>query len=241
MKRSGLRDHRLKLMLSAPFGLPLSISLLFISLLCNACEWKEPRRPRKSTALSDSGSQAKKSQTLDSPKSSANNSPKSTRATKAGSKARPPKQVAQVTQPKAQIIELLSPEEQLRQRDYLLTIDPDGPPLIHLKELTISSDVVNRAPKDTQSFIDRRQKYVFTYLRVRNFEKPQKIQIKWIHDEEIVQLDRLQVGISPRWRTWSSLRFNKTKKRLGEWRVEVSTGEGKLIGLTHFVRQKLSK
>ena len=160
---------------------------------------------------------------------------------KLGSKARLPKQIAQVTQPKAQAIEPLSPEEELRQRDYLLTIDPDGPPLIHLKELTISSDVVNRAPKDTQSFIDRRQKHVFTYLRVRNFEKPQKIQIKWIYNEEIVQLDRLQVGISPRWRTWSSLRFNKTKKRLGEWRVEVSTGEGKLIGLTHFVRQKVSK
>ena len=92
-------------------------------------------------------------------------------------------------------------------------------------------------PKDAQRLINQRQKQVISYLRVRNFEKPQKIQIKWIHNEEIVQLDRLQVGISPRWRTWSSLRFNKTKKRLGEWRVEVSTGAGKLIGLTHFVRK----
>jgi hypothetical protein len=148
------------------------------------------------------------------------------------------KTAEQIAEPQAEILSL---KELLHERDYLLTIDPDGPPLIHLKELTIALDVVNREPKNEQNVISSKQKQVFAYLRVRNFEKPQKIQIKWIHQDEIVQVDRLQIGISPRWRTWSSLRFNKTKKHLGEWRIEVSTGAGKLIGLTHFMRLKSSK
>ena len=217
-----------------------SFVFLGVSLLIIACEWKPPRRPMKTSLLSQADSEKTKDTTIKpSPKE---NSPNKVKAKPQliiepiiNSKSDQTESVNNRPQP--QIFELGSQEDQLLQRDYLLTIDPDGPPLLHLKEFTIAVNVVNRMPKDAQRLINRKQKQVISYLRVRNFEKPQKIQIKWIHNEEIVQLDRLQVGISPRWRTWSSLRFNKTKKRLGEWRVEVSTGTGKLIGLTHFVRK----
>lgn len=128
-------------------------------------------------------------------------------------------------------------EERLQSLHYLLTIDPDGPPLIHIKELTIAKSVYRREPKEASLIYDVKTKQVTTFLRVRNFEKTQKIQLRWMYKNEIIQLDRLHIGISPRWRTWSSLRFNIQEKRYGEWRVEVTTGKGKLLGVTHFVRQ----
>lgn len=226
-------------MLKVMLNLPTNF-LLIIPLLMIACEWKPPRRPVKTSLLKqDDSKQAKgavnKSNTNESIQN-LDSSPVVKSNTDSQTKSKTEQKTQLTNPPKPQVTELLSQEEQLLQRDYLLTIDPDGPPLIHLKEFTIAVSVVNRMPKDAQRLINRGQKQVFAYLRVRNFEKPQKIQIKWIHNEEIIQLDRLQVGISPRWRTWSSLRFNKVKKRLGEWRVEVSTGAGKLIGLTHFIR-----
>jgi hypothetical protein len=131
----------------------------------------------------------------------------------------------------------LSLEERIKQRDYLLTIDPDGPPLIHLKELTVAKSVQRREPEGVSKVYDVDTKQVITFLRVRNFENTQKIQLKWMYEGEVIQLDRLQVGISPRWRTWSSIRFNQQEKRYGEWRIEVTTGQGQLLGLTHFVRK----
>ncbi|MAD61272.1 MAG: hypothetical protein CMH49_07165 [Myxococcales bacterium] len=223
----------------------LSISHLFffgVSLLVIACEWKPPRRPIKTSLLSQADSENLKDTTIksspeDNAQSGSKSEPKPQLIIEPMSDSKSNQTESVSTRPNPQESEVISQEDQLLQRDYLLTIDPDGPPLIHLKEFTIALSVVNRMPKDAQRLINRSQKQVISYLRVRNFEKLQKIQIKWIHNKEIIQLDRLQVGISPRWRTWSSLRFNKTKKRLGEWRVEVSTSAGKLIGLTHFVRQ----
>lgn len=240
--------------------------IVFISLMGLACEWKPPRRPIKKTseklALSTGSKQQEskqqdliqendeKPQSKNVPAKYVNPSKPVTQSVRPTQDSKPlklaekanAKQAEQIAEKQAESqTEILSLEEQLRERDYLLTIDPDGPPLIHLKEFTIALDVVNREPKNEQNVISSKQKQVFAYLRVRNFEKPQKIQIKWIHQDEIVQVDRLQIGISPRWRTWSSLRFNKTKKHLGEWRIEVSTGSGKLIGLTHFMRFKHSK
>ena len=239
--------------------------IVFISLMGIACEWKPPRRPIKKIseklALSTESKQQDLSQETDQKPQSKNvpdkyvnpsepvtqsvqptQDSKSLKLAEKNTEKNTEKQAEQIAESQAEPqTEILSLEQQLRERDYLLTIDPDGPPLIHLKEFTIALDVVNREPKNEQNVISSRQKQVFAYLRVRNFEKPQKIQIKWIHQDEIVQVDRLQIGISPRWRTWSSLRFNKTKKHLGEWRIEVSTGSGKLIGLTHFVRFKHSK
>ena len=130
-----------------------------------------------------------------------------------------------------------SPKEPLKSKHYLLTIDPEGPPLIHVKELTIAKEVRRREPKEASLVYDAKTKQVTTFLRVRNFERTQKIQLKWIYKDEVIQLDRLQIGISPRWRTWSSLRFNLQEKRYGEWKVEVSTGKGKVLGFTHFIRQ----
>lgn len=131
----------------------------------------------------------------------------------------------------------LSLEKRIKQRDYLLTIDPDGPPLIHLKELTVAKSIQRREPEGVSKVYDVNIKQVITFLRVRNFENTQKIQLKWMYKGEVIQLDRLQVGISPRWRTWSSIRFNQQEKRYGEWRIEVTTAQGQLLGLTHFVRE----
>ena len=120
-------------------------------------------------------------------------------------------------------------------RDYLLKIDPHGPPLIHVKKFVIAKDVKRRRPRGVSKTFSSDSKQVMVFLSVRNFETPQKIQLKWMYQGQVMQRDRLRIGISPRWRTWSFLQLSRHKRRLGEWRVEVETVQGqKLLGVTHF-------
>jgi len=126
--------------------------------------------------------------------------------------------------------------EKLKLKDYLLTIDPDGPPLIHIKKLIMAKSVRRRRPVGASNIFKGDIKQVLVFLKVRNFEGPQKIQLKWIYDDQVIQRDRLRVGASPRWRTWSTMLLRKVHRKFGEWRLEVETVRGeKNLGVVHFV------
>ena len=108
--------------------------------------------------------------------------------------------------------------ESLYARDRLLVIDPNGPPLIHLKEVSVAEDVRRRKPIRADRVFTSNLKQILLYLKVRNFEAPQKIELKWMYQDQVVQRDRLNIGISPRWRTWSTLSLATQNKKIGEWR-----------------------
>ena len=132
----------------------------------------------------------------------------------------------------------LTLSEKLKRKDSLLTIDPEGPALIHIKELIMAESVSRRRPVGASNIFKSDMKQVLAFLRVRNFERPQKIQLKWIYDDQVIQRDRLSVGISPRWRTWSTMLLRKVRRKYGEWRLEVETVRGeKKLGVIHFVIQ----
>jgi hypothetical protein len=210
-----------------------------------ACEWKPPRRP-KVDQQKTSGDQLKgvdvvltgdfifdEDDLLVTPKLK-----KSQPANDQTERAiEPLDQSKQPSQPERQASAetSLSPVEEIKSRDYRLTIDPNGPPLIHLKRLVIAKSVKRRRPRGVSRFFKDTTKQVVLFLKVRNFEAPQKIQLKWIYQGQVIQRDRLKIGISPRWRTWSLLQLRALDQKLGEWRVEVETvKDQKLLGATHF-------
>lgn len=126
--------------------------------------------------------------------------------------------------------------ESLYARDRLLVIDPNGPPLIHLKEVSVAEDVRRRKPIRADRVFTSNLKQILLYLKVRNFEAPQKIELKWMYQDQVVQRDRLNIGISPRWRTWSTLSLATQKKKIGEWRVEIEkASDHTSLGVVHFV------
>ena len=220
--------------------------ILLFSLNFLGCEWKPPRRPVKELVNKEQAV-PKYVETISSEASMP-------LVSKTGSQKATPQQTntpdplqSKPKQNDKQVKRSSSKEELAGEKtdqidsgksDFLLTIDPDGPPLIHIKELIMATKVKKREPKGIKRSFLKKDREVLAFLRVRNFEKEQKIKLKWIYQEEVVQQDRLKIGISPRWRTWSSLKFNKKRKRFGDWRIEVSTNKGKLLGVAHFTREK---
>ena len=245
----------------------LYVLLVLFMFSQTACEWKPPRRPHKKVAINEPSTSNHSSKVtpnkreLTRPKKTTLKTTTKEKTTgkvtadKTSSKQTPspttndPKSVKVVQKevPKEILIENtqepIPPKEKtelekLEEQDYLMTIDPDGPPLIHIKELVVATKVRKRQPRGIKRIFQKQDKEVLAFLRVRNFEKEQKIKLKWIYQNEVVQQDRLKIGISPRWRTWSSLKFNKKRKRFGLWRIEVSAGNGKLLGSKQFLHKK---
>lgn len=125
--------------------------------------------------------------------------------------------------------------QDLVSQDEIAEIDPDGPPLIHLKELVIAEAVRNRQPHKPKRLFSTQDQKVTLFIRVRNFERPQKIRIHWIYGDQIVQSDRVKVGISPRWRTWTTLNLQRQAPKTGLWKIEVySASERRLLGRALF-------
>ena len=242
--------------MSAPYRLRAdlsSVSLgLMLFLLCS-CEWKPPRRPVKidmgqeevddklrvtaedakrdsvHEAMDQGVSHAISGETMETP------SDRETALVR-DRKLENAKDTTHDAESKT-VLNSLNLEDRLKAKDRLLTIDPEGPPLIHLKELTVAQGVISREPRGARRIFKDNEREVLAFLRVRNFERIQKVELSWIFQGEVIQRDRLKVGISPRWRTWSIFRFDRTLKRFGEWTLRVSTGEGKLLGEIHFIRR----
>ena len=222
-------------------------SLTFFGVL--ACEWKPPRRP-KIDKQKTSADQLKgvgvvltddfifdEDDLLVTPKlkTSQSTTDQTERALESPDESKQPSQTERQPERQASAETSLSPVEAIKSRDYRLTIDPNGPPLIHLKRLVIAKSVRRRRPRGVSRIFKDTTKQVVLFLKVRNFEAPQKIQLKWIYQGQVIQRDRLKIGISPRWRTWSLLQLGALDQKLGEWRVEVETVKGqKLLGATHF-------
>ena len=212
-------------------------SIVYGSCLLCSCEWKPPRRPIKLSQSSDESRARKGDLGVSIQALEVDQGPSLEVKAETTAKTTAETTISLSENGQEALQKEVGLEEQLAMKDELLTIDPDGPPLIHLKELTIAKGVASREPRGARRVFRDKEREVLAFLRVRNFERVQKIQLAWTFQGEVIQRDRLKVGISPRWRTWSTLRFDRQAKRYGEWRLEVSTGDGKLIGVTHFMRR----
>lgn len=117
--------------------------------------------------------------------------------------------------------------------DYLHTIEQDAPPELYLKSLQIGTSIKQRRLLGKSKRFDAREKQLKAYLIVRNFDTPQHIIVRWFNENKPIKKNRLKIGVSPRWRTWTTLR-RPAQFGTGSWKVEVYSKTRKLLARTSF-------
>lgn len=74
---------------------------------------------------------------------------------------------------------------------------------------------------------------VWAHVTVENRAAPTVLTVIWRHgDEERARID-LDVGASPRWRTWARKRIRP--RDIGRWQVEIRDAAGALLATESFV------
>ena len=120
--------------------------------------------------------------------------------------------------------------------EYLYVLPPNSDPQIYLKQLVVAKNIRRRRPYGVAKEFSVDTKDPITgFVTVRNFERPQRIKFKWVHQGKVRQINTLKVGISPRWRTWKQLLGKHRRKRSGEWFLEVYSDRKRLLGRTRFI------
>ena len=117
--------------------------------------------------------------------------------------------------------------------DYLYTIEQDAPPELYLKSLQIGTSIKRRRLLGEGTKFGAQEKQLKAYLIVRNFDTPQHIAVRWFNENKLIKRDRLKIGVSPRWRTWTTLR-RPAQFGTGSWKIEVYSNKRKLLARTSF-------
>jgi len=92
--------------------------------------------------------------------------------------------------------------------------------------------IESREPVDQVTFVGNDVRKIFFFTDLRGLEGKTVIH-RWTHDGSTVAEVRFEVG-APRWRVWSSKEL--LPGWIGDWTVEIVTGEGEVLGaetLTH--------
>ena len=119
--------------------------------------------------------------------------------------------------------------------EYMYVLPPKSDPQIYLKKMVIAKRVFKRRPRDvSKRFLAASKSPILGFISARNFDRPQRITLKWIHGKKVRQTDRLKIGISPRWRTWTKLHRKNRRRHAGAWKLEVYSSQKRLLGRTSF-------
>jgi len=106
----------------------------------------------------------------------------------------------------------------------------DGP--IRLVELAVGTDVVDRSPENIREHYDEVPDMLCCYSAIESREPDQSVVHVWRRDGLLVSRVELEVGKSPRWKTWSKQK--PLGHWTGNWSCEVVTADGAQLGITHF-------
>ena len=106
---------------------------------------------------------------------------------------------------------------------------------LHVRRLVLADGVANREPTDPESSFDgKTQDRIYAFVELEN-PSQEKGQIVIEFDPPgggpprgLVKLD---VGASPRWRTWA---FTREARTAGEWTLVVKSEDGKVLAKTPF-------
>ena len=90
--------------------------------------------------------------------------------------------------------------------------------------------VEDREPVDQVTFVSNDVRKIFFFSDLRNLAG-QTVIHRWIHEGETRAEVRFEVG-GPRWRVWSSKEL--LEDWIGDWTVEIVTGEGEVIAAETF-------
>ena len=96
-----------------------------------------------------------------------------------------------------------------------------------VSKLVFSRGVENRLPVEQDFAPTADGRRIYAYLELFNKGEPRQITLSWLRDGKPFHFVTLDVGHSPRWRTWAYLTLGEAKA--GAWSVEVRTKAGALL------------
>lgn len=112
------------------------------------------------------------------------------------------------------------------------TPQPEARPKVEIVALQVGTAVSRRVLVDPQPHVSVEAERVYAHLTVRNPGPETALRMVWRRDGKRVQDLTVDVGRSPRWRTWSYKRLRLAD--VGDWTVEVIDAEGAVIGRAAF-------
>jgi hypothetical protein len=98
---------------------------------------------------------------------------------------------------------------------------------LEVTRFVFTRQVVDRQPQGEVQNVPLDGHRVYGFIEVLNRGAPRQLTMVWRQEGKQVARFSLDVGSSPRWRTWSYLRARKSM--LGQWEVSVKDDQGNLL------------
>lgn len=102
-----------------------------------------------------------------------------------------------------------------------------GPAVV---DLVMTHGIKGREPLDDAWSFSPGEARAFAFARIANPGAPSRVSFVWIYRDAIHATIELEIGASPNWRTWSSI-----KPLPGAWRVRVVTQDDAVLAERAFV------
>jgi len=112
---------------------------------------------------------------------------------------------------------------------FTLPTQAQTPDTLYVKNLTLTTDVMNREPVDTVSTFQPSDGNAYALIRVRNTGAPDTVTFKWIHNGETYFTFNSPVGNAFSWRTYTSV-----KTIPGNWTVQILDNSGEILAEKSF-------
>lgn len=104
---------------------------------------------------------------------------------------------------------------------------------LHIQRLVVARGVIDREPQGVDTVFAPDEKRLFAFVEVDNPERaPGDLKVTFIKPDGTSQppVD-LEVGASPRWRTWA---FTRQAHATGTWKAVVRNESGRVLASTEF-------
>ena len=108
----------------------------------------------------------------------------------------------------------------------------DGPSVV---ELAVASSIADRQPADPGNSFPATVGNLYCWSKIKNTGEDTEVSHIWRHGDTIMLEKTLQIGKSPKWRTWTKRRINE--KHTGEWSCEVVDANKESLGKVTFTVQ----
>lgn len=92
---------------------------------------------------------------------------------------------------------------------------------LYVKEFVLAQDVVEREPVGIVQSYSMSDTRAWCFARLHNSEEMQDVYFKWFYEDQLYFEMNSKIGVSPDWRTYSSVGLQP-----GSWRVLLENKEG---------------
>ncbi|MDG5765926.1 DUF2914 domain-containing protein [Balneolales bacterium ANBcel1] len=101
---------------------------------------------------------------------------------------------------------------------------------LFIRDFLLARDVVEREPVDTLQSYNMSDARAWCFARIHNSDSMQDVTFEWYYEEELYFEMSSKIGLSPNWRTYSSVGLQP-----GSWRVLIKNRDGRVLEEIRFM------